>query len=118
MVKTVGPMFSTAASGKLRDTMVFVCGLYARRASQAEKFEYSEKQKEQNTKYSDGCKVWQSPTVDKSKWTDFIEMVKSSGECPANLSYYMTGFQTFMSYYLLYGPDGWSSYPNPPYVFK
>jgi hypothetical protein len=114
MVKVVAPMFSLAASGTINKTFTYVCGLYARRAERAEKMEFSEEQKERQTKYSVGCKEWQKLGDKKKLWNEFAERVKSSGACDANLEFYMTGFQTFMSYFLLRGIGGWRNYPLPP----
>ncbi len=110
----VGPMMSLTASGDFKKTMTYVCGLYVRRAANKERMEFTQAQTGQQTKYSQGIEVWNGLDGDKGKWTDFAEWVKKSGECDVSLSYYMTGFQTFMSYYLKNGPGGWKNYPLPP----
>jgi len=118
MVRVVAPLMSLSASGTLKETLTYVCGLYLRRAKRAERFEYTQRRKKQETKFSQGCEVWQSLKEDKEKWRKFAEFVKKSGFCDVSLSYYMTGFQTFMSYYLAKGPGGWKNYPLPPIIIK
>ncbi len=115
MTKLVGPLFSLAASGKFGDTLTYVCGLYARRAVISEKMEFSQAQTDHQSKWSLGCKVWNTLGNNKELWVDFAEWVKKNGTCDVSLAYYMTGFQTFMSYYMGLGEEGWQNYPNPPF---
>ena len=114
MPKVTGPLFSFSASGTVGGVITFVCGLYARMAAQKREFTPSDGQVVVQTKWSDGCKVWQSGGNNKDLWSKFVKLVKESGECDIRYAFYMTGFQTFMSFYMTYGVDGWSNYPLPP----
>lgn len=76
--------------------------------------EYSQKQTDQQTKFVDALVIWNSLGDQKGLWTGFAERVKKSGACDVSLDYYMTGYQTFMSYYLKEGEGGWTNYPLPP----
>lgn len=114
MVKVVAPLFSIAASGTIGDVLTYVCGLYARKAEGAKPLEFSEEQAKNRTKWSTGCEVWGSEENDQRKWREFVKLISQSEECPTRFKYYMTGFQTFMSFYMDLGPDGWPNYPQPP----
>jgi len=114
MAKVVAPLLSLSASGPIGGVFSYVCGLYAKRATQSEKFEYTTRRISQETKFSEGAGTWSSLGEGKKLWSDFALLVSKSEYCPANYAFYMTGYQTFMSFYLDKGADGWPNYPLPP----
>jgi len=118
MVLLTAPLMSLSASGTFKNTLTFVCGTLARIAERKEKKTISSGQSANQTKWSEGCQVWQSPENDKSLWEAFGGYVKKSGACDVSLSYYFTGFQLFMAYYMTLGPNNWINYPNPPLLIS
>lgn len=116
MARIVGPLMSLSATGTIKETLTFVCGTFARMAMSPKKKEFTEKQTGQQTKFSDGCAVWNTIRGHHLEWHLFSEWVKDTGFCDVSLSRTMTGFQVFMAYYLQNGVNGWQNYPYPPIV--
>ena len=114
MALVTAPLMSLSASGKLKDTMTFVCGTLVRMADEKEKKADSPAQTENQTKWKDGASVWTANPANKTEWDNFGDYVEKSGYCDVSLNYYFSGYQLFMAYYMKLGKDGWTNYPNPP----
>jgi len=115
MAKTFAPLISLGASGTFAGIVNFVCGKYARRVGRVS-FNYSNARLANQTKWSDGCKVWQ--TIDpygKDLWKDFTVWIMDPSHCNVHENYPRNAFATFMIFWMEFGADGWDNYPYPPY---
>jgi len=114
MAKIVAPLFSLAASGTIADLITYVCGHYVKKKNWNSDPKPSDKQKENQTKWAEGCIIWQGLRIDKEKWKAFLKVLKTDRECAVKIEYLGNGFQLFMKFYMDEGPDGWPNYPLPP----
>lgn len=114
MAKTIGPLFSLAASGSIANLITYVCGHYAKKKQKKPTKEKSQPQEEIMTKWKDGCGVWQTSQENKDEWGEFLQLLRTDKECAVKLVYTASGFQLFMSFYMKDGPGGWPNYPHPP----
>ena len=117
MVKVKDPLFSESASGKLGGILQYFCGHYAKKAI-TKKETPTEAQGTQRSKFQIGSEKWtdELSLETKEKWRIFVGFVYRSKDC-VGAEFKLNGYQAWLSYFLSFGVDGWTCYPDPPVRF-
>ena len=118
MTKVVGPLFSFIASGKLGNTVVYVCGQFTRSVPTQSRNPSTEAQLAQEAKFKAGVEVWNSLGDSQNYWNKFYKWLVSEAGCDIKETDLLNGYNAFMSMYLSYGVKGWDNYPLPPRILS
>ena len=114
MAKAVAPLFSLKASGDL-GPIQYACGRFVKKKQRAEESEPTAPQGEQRAKFLEGADKWSNvlSLTNRGNWTGFFVAIKNSKEC-ASVDYLMSSYNLWMLYWLKFGENGWTNYPDPP----
>jgi len=114
MAKVKNPLHSKIASGDFAASIQFVCGHFVREKTKPGNAE-TMPQGEQRSKFFQGANKWshEFDKETKEKWKLFKSAMLLSKDCIRGV-FFMNGYNLWMLYWLKFGENGWTHYPNPP----
>ena len=135
MTKVTGPMLSLSASGSIYETLTFRCGKYVHKKKFKKRLSQEELSGQQGL-FILGASVWKDEVTTEQKiaWKLLGIYDKFNIMCNAMIGAlplvmvlapvtiplvplsvgWISGYQVFMSFFLVLRTNGWPNYPGPP----